>query len=113
MSLLDPLSEDDPEAWLLRFLSHFTLGLFAWHALIWTLDPVTAVWAVPLVYFLGWEVAVQRLGAGVWDAVTDAWAMTLGALVGLEILAGPSLVAFLGLFGAGVGSLAWGVWRRL
>ena len=84
MPLTDPLSERNPERWALRFLAHFALGLFAWHALIWTIPALHAAWVVPAFYFLAWEVAVQRVGAGWWDAIADAWAVALGALTGLR-----------------------------
>lgn len=110
--LTDPLSEKDPEDWTLRFLAHFVVGLVAWHSLIWTLPPVHAAWLVPLVYFVAWEALVQRLGAGLWDAALDAVAVGLGALTGLELLAGPHLAAFGGLMLAGVAVMFNGIWRR-
>lgn len=111
MSLLSPISERDPEAWVLRFLSHLVLGLVAWHAIIWTMHPALAAAFVPLFYLAAWEGAVQRFGAGVWDAVADTLAVALGAGLGLEILH-PTPWAFMALLGAGSGALYYGVWRR-
>jgi hypothetical protein len=113
VSLFDPLDENDPEAWALRFLSHFALGLFAWHSLIWVMPPVHAAWVVPAVYFVGWEALVQRLGAGLRDAAVDTWATALGAVTGLQLLLGPSLLGFVALFLIAAGSLFAGIWRRL
>lgn len=110
--LTDPLSEADPEAWTVRFLAHVVLGLIAWHSLLWTIQPANAAWVVPLVYFVAWECLVQRLGAGAWDAALDTMAVQLGALVGLELIAGPNPWAFGAIMAVG-GAVIWhGVWRR-
>lgn len=111
MGLTDPLSESDPEAWTVRFAAHAFLGLLAWHALIWTIPAAQAAWAVPAAYFLGWKVAVQRVGSGLWDALLDALAFGFGAILGLELLA-PSPVFFAAILGAMAAVIAHGVWRR-
>jgi len=112
MALTTPLSEKNPERWVLRFLSHFVIGLIAWHSLIWIASPVAAVPFVAVVYFVSWEALVQRIEAGWWDALLDTWAVALGALTGLEILTGPSPPAFVGLMVAGAATLGHGIWRR-
>lgn len=112
MAILEPLSERDPEAWAVRFLAHVTVGLLAWHSCIWTVGPFHAAWAVPLAYLLVWEVLVQRVGAGWWDAVADTLAVALGAGLGLETMH-PNPAAFAALLVAVVGAASYGAWRRL
>lgn len=111
MSLLTPLSERDPEKWVLRFLAHLVLGLVAWHAIIWTMHPALAAVFVPAFYLIAWEGVAQRFGAGAWDAITDTLAVALGAGLGLEIMH-PTPWAFMVLLGVGSGALYYGVWRR-
>lgn len=112
MGLTEPLSENDPEAWVLRLLSHFAIGLLAWHSLVWVTPPVITAALVVAAYLAIWEGAVQRFGAGLWDAALDTVAVALGALVGLELLIGPHPVAFAGLLLAGGAVTFNGVWRR-
>lgn len=113
MGLQDPLSERNPEKWLVRFLTHFVVGFLAWHALIWTVSPVHAAWAVPVVYLVAWEIAAQRVGAGWWDAVADTLAVALGTSFGLNLLLGANLWAFVGLLLAFIAATGWGVGKRL
>lgn len=111
MPLTEPTSERDPEAWVLRFLAHLVLGLVAWHSIIWTMHPVLAAAFVPVFYFLAWEGAVQRFGAGFWDALADSVAVALGAGLGLEIMH-TTPWTFTALLAAGAGAIYYGVWRR-
>lgn len=113
MPLTDPLSERNPERWAVRFMAHAFLGLLAWHSLIWIIDPVWAALGVVVIYAGAWEALVQRIGAGWWDAALDTWAVALGAALGLNLLTGPNLWAFVGLMVAGGLTILNGVlWRR-
>jgi len=80
LNLTDPTFHVDPYVWGAVLLAHAFLGGVAWIALAHvTGRAIVSVQIVAAVYFLLWEVAVQRVGAGLTDALVDTLAVTVGA----------------------------------
>ena len=109
-TIFPPTDERDPAAWASTFAGHVSVGAVLAVITAWLLG--WPVWAAPLAYGLAWETAWQRLGAGLWDAVVDTWAVTVGAVM---IWAawhnlGPVLAADIVL---GLASVWAGIRRRL
>ena len=121
MDLLTPEAQDSAHYWASVLLAHAFIGLFLtaalgavldWLAGDWIDGPGWLAWAVvAAVYALGWEVAVQRLGAGWQDAAVDAVAVACGGLAGISAWS-RQRVALAASFAVLAGVAAAGVWQR-
>lgn len=131
MDLLTPEAQDGAHYWASVLLAHAFIGLFltavlaaildALDAFATAIDRATEGWTdgtgwlacgiVIACYGLGWEVAVQRVGAGWTDAAVDTVAVACGALAGVAAWArrGVALAASLVVL---AGVAAAGVWNR-
>ena len=95
MDLLTPTDHAGAYEWASVYLAHFGIGLVLTAAVAALLDWIdnatgfdldvgtTAPWLVTAVYLIGWEMGLQRLGAGWPDALVDTLAVGLGGFVGL------------------------------
>lgn len=100
-----------PYVWVVVLWAHALIGVMATAVAATWVDPALFAVGLAAVYFLSWECGVQRLRAGVLDALVD----TAGVLAGGVIAAGAwahwlpiiaaTVAAFLGLTGVGA-------WRR-
>lgn len=94
LDLLIPTDHAEPYLWAVVYLAHFAVGLFLTAlvaALLDALDDLrlnvgdTAPALVTVGYLVIWEMGVQRLGAGLPDALLDTLAIGLGAASGLYL----------------------------
>lgn len=95
LDLLTPTDHAGAYEWASVFLAHVALGLALTAVVAAVLDWMDSRTAldldvgalapliVTLVYLVGWEMAVQMLGAGWADALVDTLAVCLGGLAGL------------------------------
>lgn len=111
MDLLTPTDHAGAYEWASVFLAHLAVGLALTAVVAAVLDWIdgrsgfdldvgsTAPWLVTVVYLVGWEMGLQRLGAGWPDALVDALAVGVGAASGLFLWrrAGVKLALTLGL----------------
>lgn len=84
MDLVTPVDHADAYLWAAVALAHLAIGL----GLVALVAAIGARGATALAlicggYLLLWEVAVQRVGAGWPDALTDTAMVTTGAALGL------------------------------
>ena len=97
MDLLTPTDHAGAYEWASVYLAHFGIGLVLTAAVAALLDwadrqtrldldvGTLAPWLVTVVYLIGWEMGLQRLGAGWPDALVDTLAVGLGGFVGLSL----------------------------
>jgi hypothetical protein len=92
MDLTTPVDHADAYTWAAVALAHLAIGLVLTGALAAILSrlepgvPRTGLHALGLVtalYLLGWECAVQGLGAGIADALLDTAMIATGGALGL------------------------------
>lgn len=111
MNLTEPEDHADAYTWAAVLTAHAAIGmvltveLHGFMPLWWA---ATVAWVG---YLLAWEVAVQRLGAGVLDALVDVAGVTAGVAYAIgTFFTWPGYRwAALVLFAV---ALAGGVWRR-
>jgi hypothetical protein len=107
--IFPPTSEDDPAYWSAVFAGHVWVGVALCAVLVWADLPP---YAAPILYLAVWECMVQRVGAGWKDALTDTWAVALGAgtiWAAWEQIA-PALAVSIVL---AIISVWVGIWRRI
>lgn len=113
-----PEAQADPYIWAAAFAGHMAVGLCLTAAVAWPLSAFAREWvdgigwlALALVvaaYAVTWEAVIQRLGAGVADALIDTAAVGLGGLIGVAAwerrggLIGGAIVAALAMLARGV-----------
>lgn len=106
--LAQPESQTDPYVWLVVLMAHCLIGLILTGLvagmLSWTdLDPLpSAVQIVTGAYLFGWEIIVQRIGAGWADLVIDTGAVLLGGLIAWGAWANRGPVVAFSVFVLGV-----------
>lgn len=94
LDLLTGTDPADPYLWSAALLAHVTLGLGLTGALAAVIDAMDrdnwidgkgglAACIVVVVYFLGWEGAVQHYAEGMAGALTDTVAIAAGSVIGL------------------------------
>lgn len=120
MDLLTPTDHADAYTWAAVLLAHSLLGAVAWGFFGWLLsksEDLTMSWreasfyAVSIAYFFGWEIGVQRVGAGWADAIIDTIAFSYGALMAWGLWAHRAKLVGLSVAVLAAVGLA-GVWRR-
>lgn len=107
--IFSPENHTDPAQWAAVFAGHVAVGVALAALAVWIGLPV---WAAPLAYLLFWELLIQRLGAGLVDALVDAGAVAIGSgtIWAAWINDAPALAGFIL---AGMVGVAIGIWRRL
>jgi hypothetical protein len=109
VSLFPPEDHRDPAAWAAVFAGHAWLGLALTAFGVWIGWPA---WAPAVVYWIGWEVLAQRVGAGWRDAIVDGGAVALGGVTAWALWQHEAAVLAAALVATAV-SVAVGMWRRL
>lgn len=111
LGLTQPTDHADAYTWAAVLTAHAAIGMVLVVELHNVMALYAAVSAAWVGYLLFWEGLVQRFGAGLLDALTDAAAVTSGVVYGAGTFFGwpgvrwAALVLFAGV-------LAAGVWRR-
>lgn len=107
--IFPPTDERDPAYWSAVWAGHIWVGMVSAALVVWLGWPATAA---PVMYLAVWELAYQRAGAGLRDALTDTAAVAIGAgtiWASWHGLPGPLALSFV----AGILGAAVGIWRRV
>ena len=119
MNLITPEAQAGAYEWASVLLAHGFIGLVLVPLIAWLLPffwhhrapEVAAFWLAAVGYLFGWEFAVQNMGAGFDDAITDTVAVVAGALIGMAAWRRQAgAIAAAVVIMAGV--LALGIWAR-
>ncbi len=117
-AIFPPMDEADPAYWAAVFAGHAFVGLVLAAVASVTVGrrfgnpPVAGAETAIFGYFLLWECAWQRLGAGLGDALTDTTAVGLGAIIAAAVVLRRWPWVALAMAGALL-ELALGIWVRL
>lgn len=108
MNLTEATAHTAPYTWAAVLLAHAFIGVVAWQMLsrVIGMSIVTAQ-VIAVVYFIAWEAIIQRLQAGITDALVDTLGVAVGASMAWGLSAGDvwhraknvAIIAAVGLVG--------------
>lgn len=108
---MKPEAQTDPHHWAATLAGHGLIGIVLTNELLPHLPLWAAVSAVWVLYLIFWEVVVQRLGAGLLDALVDA-AATAGGVVYAAAVYIDNPVSKYAAIAFFAFALAGGIWKR-